>query len=281
MKGQAPPAPRQHAYVCGHSAREIGRLAIQSRIYDAITRRALLRASIGAGQHVVDLGCGGGDVCLIAAELVGRSGRVTGVDRSPEAAASARTRLAYLPQVQVAVAELDAWQPGEPVDAVIGRFVLMHQPNPVAALARARQWIRPGGVVTFVESDTAACRPGLHSEPHSPTYQRIVDVWQATMRAAGAHADMGSTLAGAFVAAGLDDPSIEIETYTSGDPASPIFRFAAESLRSMLPLATAAGIPTPDASEVDGLEDTLRREVVTRRGILRAPPAYAVWARVP
>ena len=271
MSGRPRPTPGENPYVCGHAPRELDRLALQSRIYEAVTRRLLVRAGIAAGHHLIDLGCGGGDVSLLAAEAVGAGGSVTGVDRSPDAVSAARTRAAHLPQVRFVVGELDQWQPDAAVDAVIGRFVLMHQRDPAALLARARAWVRPGGVVAFVESDNAACRPGLHSRPHSPTYHRIVEVWQGTLRAAGAHLDMGTTLAAAFVAAGLSAPSTEVDVYTSGDPDSPIFRFAVESLRSMVPMATAAGIPTPAADDLDQLEAALRREVAASAGRAQRP----------
>lgn len=269
-------------YVCGHDARELDRLALQARIYDGITRRLLIAAGIGPGHRIVDLGCGGGDVSLLAGEMVGPTGSVTGVDRSPEAVAtaSARVEAAGHLQTRFVVSEIDRWAPEAPVDAVIGRFVLMHQGDPVATLAHVRTWVKPGGAVAFVESDNAACRPGQHSHPHSPTYDRIVRAWQGIIGAAGAHLDMGARLAACFVAAGLPGPRTETDTYTSGDPASPIFRFAVESLRSMLPLAASAGVPVPTPDEMDRLEQTLRAEVTGLGGSLTAPPAYAVWARV-
>lgn len=283
MSDAPPPATGAITYVCGHGARELDRLALQSRIYEAVTRRLLVGAGIGAGHHVVDLGCGAGDVSLLAAELVGPAGSIVGVDRSLDAVETARTRAraAGWDHARFVVADLDAWAPTEPVDGVIGRFVLMHQRDPVATLARARRWVRPGGVVAFVESDNAACQPGRHSRPHSPTYQRIVEAWQGVIRAAGAHLDMGARLAESFAQAGLPDPAVEVDTYTSGDPASPIFRFAVESLRSMLPLAAEAGVPVPTPAEVEELESVLRAEVAASGGTLSTPPAYAVWARVP
>jgi ubiquinone/menaquinone biosynthesis C-methylase UbiE len=269
-------------YVCGHDPRELDRLALQARIYDAVTRRLLGRAGIGPGHHVIDLGCGGGDVSLIAAEVVGSTGSVVGVDRSEAAVAvaAARARAAGLLHASFKVGELDAWAPPVPVDAVIGRFVLMHQRDPVAMLARARTWVHPGGVIAFLESDNAACQRGTHSQPHSATYHRIVQAWQAILGAAGAHLDMGTRLAACFVAAGLPDPSVEVDTYVSGDPNSPIFRFAVESLRSMLPLAATAGVPVPTPAEMERLETTLRAEVTAMGGTLSAPPAHAIWARV-
>lgn len=274
--------PAEVTYVLGHGPRELDRLALQARIYDEVTRRLLRRSGIGPGHHVVDLGCGAGDVSLLAADLVGPTGSVIGVDRSSDAVgtATARAQEAGYSHARFIVADVDAWVPEAPVDAVIGRFVLMHQPDPVATLARVRTWVKPGGVVAFVESDNASCRPGQHSHPHSPTYQRTVEVWQAVLRAAGAHLEMGARLAACFVAAGLGDPSVEVDTYSSGDPASPIFRFAAESLRSMLPRAAAVGVAVPSTAEAEDLETVLRDEVITCGGTLSAPPAYAAWSRV-
>ncbi len=264
------PGAGQSRYVCGYDRREIDRLALQARIYEPVTRRLLARAGIGPGHRVVDVGCGGGDVSLLAGEQVGPTGSVEGVDRSRESldAAEARARAAGMPHVRFVPGELETWAPAVAVDAVIGRFVLMHQRDPVALLARVRGWVRPGGVVAFVESDIAACQPGAHSQPHSSSYDGIVRVWQHAIAAAGAHLDMGPRLVACFEAAGLTAPALEVDRYVSGKPGSPIFRFAVESARSML----AAGAPLPSA-------DALETEVRALGGWLSAPPAYAVWAR--
>src|SRR5918992_3896458 len=49
-----------------------------------------------AGEHVADLGCGAGTDSLVAAQMVGSSGHVTGVDMTPEMLAKARTAAAEL-----------------------------------------------------------------------------------------------------------------------------------------------------------------------------------------
>jgi hypothetical protein len=122
--------------------------------------------------------------------------------------------------------------------------------------------------VAFVESDIAACQPGTHSQPHSPSYDGIVRIWQRAIAGAGAHLDMGPRLAECFEAAGLTAPSVEVDCYRSGKPGSPIFRFAVESARSML--ASSAPLPSAEA---------LEEEVRALGGWLSAPAAYAVWAR--
>src|SRR5208337_5280181 len=79
-------------YILGHSEREIRRLMHQASILRPITERLLRGAGIGRGMRVLDLGCGAGDVSMLAAELVGAAGSVVGIDRSQEAIAVARER---------------------------------------------------------------------------------------------------------------------------------------------------------------------------------------------
>jgi 2-polyprenyl-3-methyl-5-hydroxy-6-metoxy-1,4-benzoquinol methylase len=41
----------------------------------------------------------------------------------------------------------------EPVDAVIGRLILMHLPDPVTTLRHLAGLVRPGGLIAFCEPD--------------------------------------------------------------------------------------------------------------------------------
>ena len=56
------------------------RLRIVSRALSASTLNLLTNAGIRPGSACLDVGCGGGDVTLAMAQLVGPSGTVTGVD---------------------------------------------------------------------------------------------------------------------------------------------------------------------------------------------------------
>ena len=47
-------------------------------------------AALSPGETVLDLGCGGGFDCFLAARQVGEAGRVIGVDMTPEMIAKAR-----------------------------------------------------------------------------------------------------------------------------------------------------------------------------------------------
>ncbi|QWW72448.1 methyltransferase domain-containing protein [Rhizobium sp. WYJ-E13] len=79
-------------YYFGHSPLELDRLKAQSTVLKPITKRLLDRARIRESDVVLDLGCGAGDVSLLAAELVGPTGAVIGVDQSAAAVGLARAR---------------------------------------------------------------------------------------------------------------------------------------------------------------------------------------------
>lgn len=71
-------------YVLGSAAPELRRLRTISVLYRDATLSWLERAGIGDGMSVLDVGCGPGDVTLLAARLVGPKGAVIGLDSSPE-----------------------------------------------------------------------------------------------------------------------------------------------------------------------------------------------------
>jgi|SRR5580704_3625789 ubiquinone/menaquinone biosynthesis C-methylase UbiE len=79
-------------YVLGHSRAEIRRLKNQGAMLRPITERLLRNAGIDAGMRVLDLGCGAGDVSMLAAELVGPAGSIVGIDRSQEVIDVAKER---------------------------------------------------------------------------------------------------------------------------------------------------------------------------------------------
>jgi SAM-dependent methyltransferase len=58
-------------------------------------------------MRILDVGCGAGDVALLAAELVGESGAVVGIDRSKVAILAARARAATAKNVHFLVASPD------------------------------------------------------------------------------------------------------------------------------------------------------------------------------
>ena len=101
------------------------------------------------GDSVLDVACGRGAVLVHAAGRVGTSGRVMGVDLSPEMVRLARQRVAdagFAARVRVMDAEnLDV--PDESHSVVLCGFGIFFLPNPERAIAGFRRVLSPGGTV--------------------------------------------------------------------------------------------------------------------------------------
>ena len=145
-------------YINGDSDHERRRLKIQSDLVNPFLRDMLLRAGIGTGMRVLDVGSGAGDVAIVAAEVVGETGSIVGIDLNPSILETARARVADAGHHNVTFApgDIRTIELEGTFDAVIGRAVLMYMSDPTAALRRTRSFVRPGGKVAFLEYDTSA-----------------------------------------------------------------------------------------------------------------------------
>jgi arsenite methyltransferase len=63
---------------------------------------------LGAGEDALDVGCGAGTDTLIAAQMVGLTGSVTGIDVTPEMVAKARRSVAEMGLDAVTIVEASA-----------------------------------------------------------------------------------------------------------------------------------------------------------------------------
>jgi ubiquinone/menaquinone biosynthesis C-methylase UbiE len=134
----------KHAYVLGHSDREISRLKVQAHLLEPVTRQFLRDAGIIAGMRVLDLGSGAGDVAFLAAELVGGSGEVIGTDTAVAAvtAAMQSAQAKELRQVSFRVGDPAEMRFDRPFDAVIGSYVLLFRADPAAMVRRVAGHVR-------------------------------------------------------------------------------------------------------------------------------------------
>ncbi|HET7447040.1 MAG TPA: class I SAM-dependent methyltransferase [Methyloceanibacter sp.] len=117
---------REVEYILGHSPHELRRLILQAEILRPITERLLKEAGIKLGMRVLDLGCGTGDVAMLAAELVGPKGDVVGIDRSDEAICLARDRAsrAGYGNIEFRSGAAEVFADFATFDLAVGRYVL-------------------------------------------------------------------------------------------------------------------------------------------------------------
>jgi SAM-dependent methyltransferase len=250
----------------------------QAAFYAAETRALLVEAGIGPGMRVLDVGCGVGDVSLLAADLVGSAGAVVGVDRQASALATARSRAAAagLGQVSFIQGDLAEVMVDGPLDAVIGRFVLMYLGDPVAVLRHLAAQVRPEGVVAFQEYDFTAAPLCL---PLCPTVERCITWTIEALRRAGAEMQMGLRLHPTFVRAGLPAPRLHMEIRAGGGPDFPGYRLLAQFIRTVMPQLERLGLTTAAEVDIDTLAERLREEVVASGGVLALPAMVGAWAR--
>src|SRR6476660_5533553 len=128
----------QSDYVLGHTAQELERLNKKAALVEPFTRLCLEGAGISSGMRVLDVGCGGGDVSLLARELVGADGEVVGVDRSEAAVAHAigRASANKFTNMFFRIGDPSEIAFERTFDAIIGRYVLVFQPDPAAMLGK-------------------------------------------------------------------------------------------------------------------------------------------------
>jgi SAM-dependent methyltransferase len=276
----APQATDPANYALGRSAAEGERLQLQHQIYGAATRDLFVAAGIGPGMRVLDIGSGAGDVALLAADLVGPSGEVVGVEVASEtiAIAEARVDAAGLSNVRFVCADLRRLDLDEPpFDAVVGRWVLMYQPEPAELLRRLAAYAAPGAVFAFQESDLLGMAP---APVPTPVHDHLRQLMLPPPELGGPEQRMGPKLYRAFVAAGLPAPAVRIDTPVGGGPDWPGYGYIAATARSLLPMLTAMGAVPEGAIDVDTLEDRLRDEIVSQDGVQPLVPVYGASTRV-
>ena len=271
----------ERPYVLEHTSRELDRLDLQGILYRDITRRAMLDSGVAKGMRVLDIGCGSGDVARLASELVGSTGSVLGIDRDEEAVDAARARSTKhgFENVVFEVGEIESGIAERAFDALVGRFVLMHQGDPARSLRAASRAVRAGGVVVILESHMAALLNGRHSHPRSAVYDRIVR-WKCEVVAVGADIESGLRLRRTFLDAGLPEPTLRMEASVEGGESSLLYRYMVESVRSMLPMAAECGVEGFTAEDIDSLEERLRVDVVRSGGVIVAWPVVSAWCRL-
>ena len=269
----------QRTYVLGHGSDEHRRLMLQSRFVGELTEAVFARAGLAQGMRVLDVGCGAGDVSLLAAAFVGSGGSVLGIDQSPDSVSLARERAkaAGLDNVRFEVARLEEFGEGGPFDALVGRLVLLYLKEPAVVLRQLAGLVRPGGVIAFheMEMTTARC------VPESPLWTQAGRWIVEAFTRAGVETSMGSRMYSVFKDAGLPAPEMISGGRVEGYPDSQIFEWLAQTVRSLLPMIEKTRVASREDVGIDTLADRLRAAVVERNGVAHSPIFVGAWTRKP
>lgn len=231
-------------------------------------------------MQVLDLGSGAGDVAFAAREIVGPSGRVVGIDKSPDAVSRATNRAEQLGYRNVGFTVRDIHDDTTdlaPFDAVIGRLVLMYVSEPAEVLRRQAASLVPGGVMAAVEFDVAACR----SLPHVPLVGWLVDVTTEAFLRAGTDIALGPRLWSVLTDAGLVGRGM-VSIQPHFGPYDPDGAWLlAGILRATAPLIERTGVAAASDLGLDSYEARLRSELEAVNGVVAYPTFFGAWGTSP
>ncbi len=179
-----------------------------------LKRRMLDVCPVGAGDQVLDVGCGLGHEARRLAERVGPQGRVAGIDASPAMIAEARRRAAGL-TLPVTFDVGDARQVAFPdcaFDLCRAERVLCYVDRPQDALAEMARLTRPGGSVLVFDFDSDLT---MVDAPDPALARKIAEVLDAAVPRPW----IGRQLFGLFQRAGLRD--VRVTPMPSASPERP------------------------------------------------------------
>jgi hypothetical protein len=162
------------------------------------------------------------------------------------------------------------------LDAVVGRWVLMHVAEPAAIIEHVAALLRPGGIVAFQDSDFTY-PPRMF--PEVPLAGRIHQIIRPRQIPGGPQIAMGSGLFKAFLDAGLPAPQTRVETLMGGGPDWAGYDYLAETLRSLLPVIERFAPTDLTGLDIDTLAERLREEATEHCAVQLLPIVVGAWAR--
>jgi arsenite methyltransferase len=124
------------------------------------------------GERVLDVGSGAGTDSLVAAQMVGPEGHVTGIDMTPEMLSRARRAAEEMQLDNVEFLEAEAERlpfPDESFDVVLSNGVIDLIPDKDAVFSELFRVLRPGGRIQVADVTI--------QNPVSEAGKRDIDLW--------------------------------------------------------------------------------------------------------
>jgi SAM-dependent methyltransferase len=146
-------------------------------------------AALKPGETVLDLGSGGGFDCFLAAKQVGHTGKVIGVDMTPEMVSKARenARKGDYSNVEFRLGEIEHIPAADgSIDVIISNCVINLSPKKLDVFKEAFRILRPGGRLAISDVVATAQLP--------PEFKNDLDLLSACVSGAATVAEITEML---------------------------------------------------------------------------------------
>ncbi len=242
------------------------------------TYRLLVDAGLREGMRILDIGCGPGDVSFLASSLVGETGSVVGVDRNDGLLAVARQRPAEsaTPAPTFVLADINALPANlGTFDAIVGRRVLMYQPDGVETVRLLMRRLASGGLIAFQELDMTMVPASVVP---LALHERVLEWLRQMVTAEGADVKMGFHLHDVLTRAGMVVEEVRAEAIVQ-TPTAP--SNLAEIIKAVLPRIVEHGCATATEIDIETLHSRLTAERLETNATYIGDMMFGAWARKP
>jgi ubiquinone/menaquinone biosynthesis C-methylase UbiE len=249
------------------------RLDVLARVLLPTTTKLLKRVGVIRGMKCLDVGCGGGHVTLLMADIVGPEGRVIGTDADAEILALAREDAKAAKATNVEFKQQDAcaclWH--NEFDVAYARFLLSHLNQPGNCLAAVVEACAPGGRIVIEDTDFA----GSFCYPTCAAYERYKQLYQELVQRRGGDPNIGPKLPAMLRRTGIQGVELNViqpaHIHGEGKLMAPL------TMSRISDALTAEGLATE--SEAQRILTELNHAAADCETVISLPRIFQVWGK--
>jgi ubiquinone/menaquinone biosynthesis C-methylase UbiE len=258
-------------YIISGGAEGKSRLNLLSETLHPYTVDLLSRLGVIESKTFLDVGCGGGNVTMLASQMVGATGHVTGIDFDEEIINLARedARKSGADNVTFLVKSAYDIEWRNEYDFAYARFLLSHLQSPFEVLQKMVSSVKPGALVVAEDIHFS----GHVCYPECKSFDLYVELFKKAAFNNGHNPEIGPSLYSLFVNAGLKNIGFDVilPCYNAG----PGKWMAHITLDRIKPSLLKQGLATEEQIH-DMLEEL---EIFTKdeKTIMSLPHIFRVW----
>lgn len=258
-------------YIISGGAEGKNRLNILSGILHEHTKSVLERNGVATGISFLDVGCGGGNVSVMAAQMIGNNGRITAIDFDEEIISLNRKDAETMGVPNISYHAMSAYDIGfhNEFDVAYTRFLLSHLQEPLKVLEKIVHSLKPGGRIIAEDVHFS----GHFCYPQCSAFDRYVQLYTTAGLQRGQNPEIGTALFSLFKEAGVKDLHFEVTqpAFHTGEGKW----MAYITLDKIKDVVIQQGLA--DATEVNNILSELEAFTKDESTIISLPRIFSVW----